>query len=95
MVDSFPDRSGWAPLRPKREIFARPSSAVRKEIRIGPERRSLVYACSGCEIRAGEPLFKRLILHWSKPQVVEKGGRRCSGNPRLLLYVIIRNHHRA
>lgn len=49
----------------------------------------------GIENRAGEPLFKRLVLHWSKPQVVEKGGRPRFDDPRPLLYAIIRNHHRA
>jgi hypothetical protein len=44
---------------------------------------------------AGRPLFKRLVLRWSRPQIVEKGEKPRFDDPRPLLYAIIRNHHRS
>ncbi|MFW7355905.1 MAG: hypothetical protein ACODTL_08160 [Brucella sp.] len=41
----------------------------------------------------GFPLFKRLVLNWSEPQVVGKGNKPYFEEPRACLYAIMRNHH--
>lgn len=47
----------------------------------------------GLENASGFPLFKRLVLNWSEPQVVGKGTKPYFEEPRACLYAIMRNHH--
>jgi hypothetical protein len=47
------------------------------------------------ENAAGFPLFKRLVLEWSEPQIVAKGTKPYFPEPRACLYAIMRNHHKS
>lgn len=44
--------------------------------------------------RSGKPLFKRVTLHWSKPQQINSDQSPFFVDNRPLLYIIMRNHHR-